>query len=581
MMNNNDNREISTAIADFRRARSQADLKELISRFTGEQTQLLSFDEVKQKLRLQSSADIGLRDIPLDSIVGSVGRYTDFTRDFLPRREIRPERWARVKIAASGLVGLPPIEVYKIGEIYFVKDGNHRVSVARQLGAKFIQAYVTEVQTSIPLTPDTRPDDLILKAEYAMFLEKTMLNQLSPSPDLSTTIPGQYQILLEHIDVHRYYMGLEFKREVPYTEAAKHWYEAVYLPVVETIRNQGILRQFPHRTQTDLYLWIANHRAELEEQLGWQIKTEYAASDLAELHGIPESNLFTWIGEKLHQLVISDRQETESIENEFFAAKQDFRSEKYLFSDILVPVNGRDDGWHALEQAIKIAHQENATLHGLHVLPLSPTIENPDPDQVKSNFDNRCNEAGVSGNLTIAQGEVVDQICTYATGTDLVVINLSYPTENKLLAKLSPGFHDLVRRCPRPLFVAPQSSREIHCAILAFDGSPKALEALYLAAYLACSWKIQLSVISVQENGRVGSQSLEKARQYLEARSLSAEYLLKEKPVAEAILNYAEEIDCDLLIMGGYSTNPILQVVIGSTVDQVLRESARPMMICK
>lgn len=579
-MDNYDNREISTAIADFRRARSQADLKELISKFTGEQTQLLSFDEVKQMLRLQSSAEIGLRDIPLDSIVGSVGRYTDFTRDFLPRQEIRPERWARVKTAASGLVGLPPIEVYKIGEIYFVKDGNHRVSVARQLGAKSVQAYVTEVQTNITLTPDTSPDDLILKAEYAMFLEKTMLDQLSPKPDLSTTVPGQYQVILEHIDVHRYYMGLEYKRDIPYQEAAKHWYEAVYLPVVETIRKQGILRHFPHRTETDLYLWIAKHRAELEEQLGWEIKTEYAASDLAKLHGIPTSNFFTWIGEKLQQLAISEKQDDDILTGQTEVPLKDFRSEKYLFSDILVPVNGREDGWYALEQAIKIAHQEKATLHGLHVF--SSLLDNdPDPQQVKTRFETRCEEAGIAGELTIAQGETVDQICTYATGTDLVVINLSYPPEDKLLAKLSAGFHDLVRRCPRPLFVAPQNSRDIHCAILAFDGSPKAIEALYLAAYLACSWQIELSVISVEENGRVGSQSLEKARQYLETRNIQAEYLIKDKPVAEAILNYATEIDCDLIVMGGYSKIPILQVVIGSTVDQVLRESARPMMICK
>lgn len=574
------NREISTAIEDFRRARNQADLKELISRFTGEQTQLLSFDEVKQKLRLQSSADIGLRDIPVNSIVGSVGRYSDFTRDFLPRREIRPERWARVKIAASGLAGLPPIEVYKIGEIYFVKDGNHRVSVARQFGATHIQAYVTEVNTSIPLTPEIRPDDLILKAEYAIFLEETMLDQLSPKPDLSTTIPGQYQILLEHIDVHRYYMGLDYKRDIPYKEAARHWYLAVYLPVVEIIRSQGILRQFPNRTETDLYLWIARHRAELEEQLGWQIKTEYAASDLAELHRSSD-NIFSWIGEKLHKLIIPEKEVLPATPSLWSTTIKDVHTQDQLFSDILVPVNGREDGWHALEQAIKIADKENATLHGLYVASQGSAVNGLDPQQVQERFNSRCNEAGVKGSLTITQGEIIDQICTYATGTDLVITNLSYPPEDKLLAKLSSGFHDLVRRCPRPLCVVPQSSRVIRCAILAFDGSPKAFEALYLAAYLACFREIKMTVISVPENGRAGEQSLDQARQYLEARNIHADYQLKDKPVAEAILDLADEQDCDLLIMGGYSTSPLLHVVLGSTVDQVLRESDRPMMICK
>lgn len=576
-----ENREISTAIADFRRARSQANLQELIGRITGESTQLLSFDEVKQMLRLQSSSDIGLRDIPLTAIVGSVGRYSDFTRNFLPRREIRPERWARVKIAASGLVGLPPIDVYKIGEIYFVKDGNHRVSVARQLGATQIQAYVTEVQTSIPLTPDTRPDDLILKAEYAMFLEKTSLGQLSPKPDLSTTVPGQYQILIEHIDVHRYYMGLEFQREIPYVEAAAHWYKSVYVPVVETIRKQGILRHFPNRTETDLYLWIAKHRAELEDQLGWQIKTEYAVSDLAEQHGENSTNMFSWIGEKLLQLIIPEKLETGPSVGEWRSTINSFRSDKHLFNDILVPLNGKEDGWHALEQAILVANKEQATLHGLHVIPESQTEQDPSIQKVKERFTNRCKEVGVQGNLTIVKGEVVDQICIFATGTDLVITNLSYPPEATPLARLSPGFHDLIRRCPRPLFAAPQSSRDIHCAILAFDASPKAFEALYLAAYLACNWQINLTIISVEENGRVGENSLEQARKYLTDRDIQAEYLLKEKPVAEALLKVAKEQDCDLLLMGGYSANPILQVVIGSTVDQVLRESARPVLICK
>lgn len=580
-MNHSADREISTAIADFRRARSQADLKELISKFTGEQTQLLSFDEVKQKLRLQSSSEIGLRDIPLTSIVGSVGRYTDFTKDFLPKREIRPERWARVKIAASGLVGLPPIDVYKIGETYFVQDGNHRVSVARQLGANYIQAYVTEVRTSIPLTPDTSPDELILKAEYALFLEKTLLDQIKPAPDLSTTIPGQYQILLEHIDVHRYYMGLEHQREIPYTQAAAHWYETIYIPVVETIRTQGILRHFPNRTETDLYLWIAKHRSELEEQLGWQIKTEYAASNLAKTHGAPVSNVFSWIGEKLSQLIIPEKTEATFLKFDNQLKGQDFLSSEYLFSDILVPVNGEKDGWYALEQAILVAKKENAVLRGLHVMDPSSIQKDEAHLAVKEYFDSRCAEAGVRGELTITRGEIVDQICTFATGTDLIITNLSYPPENRFLAKLSPGFHDLVRRCPRPLLVTPQVSKDIQSAVLAFDGSPKALEALFLAAYLSCSWKTKLTVISVPENGKVGEQSLERAQDYLQARNIEAEYVLKDKPVAEAILDLANELDCDLILMGGYSASPILQVVIGSTLDRVLRESTHPIIICK
>jgi hypothetical protein len=277
----------STAIDDFHKARSLAALKEILARITGESTQLLSFDEVRQKLKVKGSYDKGLRDIPLDAIVGSVGRYNDFTRDFLPKQDVDETRWARVKVAATGLVGLDPIEVYQIGDVYFVKDGNHRVSVARQLGATHIQAYVTEIRTRVPLTPNVKPDDLILKAEYADFLEKTRLDEYRPQSDLNVTVPGQYPILLEHIDMHRYFMGLDYQRDVSYEEAVTHWYDHVYLPIVQIIRERGILRFFPDRTETDLYLWIAEHRAALEKELGWRINPEDAAIDLEPIRKVP------------------------------------------------------------------------------------------------------------------------------------------------------------------------------------------------------------------------------------------------------------------------------------------------------
>ncbi len=294
-----------SALNDFNRARNQAQIKQLLARLTGAQVQLLSFDEVRHTLRLQGSIERGLQDIPLDAIVGSVGRYTDFTRDFLPRKEINPQRWARVMVAANGLVGLPPIEVYQIGSAYFVQDGNHRVSVARQMGATYIQAYVTEVHTRAPLSPDVTPDELILIAEYNQFLEQTRLNEYRPQADLSVTIPGQYPLLLEHIEVHRHYMGLEQQREIPYEEAVTHWYDTVYLPVVEIIRNQGILHHFPNRTETDLYLWIAEHRSELEEQLGQPVRPEYVAGHLAEAHSPASTGLFS----RLRSLIVPDKLE--------------------------------------------------------------------------------------------------------------------------------------------------------------------------------------------------------------------------------------------------------------------------------
>jgi hypothetical protein len=381
---------LGSAVQDFRRARNQADLQEILVRLTGESNQLLSFDEVRQKLGLQGSTSRGVRDIPLDAIVGSVGRYSDFTRDFLPRRDINPERWARVKIVASGLVGLPPIQVYQIGEVYFVEDGNHRVSVARQMGATYIQAYVSEVSSPVPLTPDIQPDDLILIAEYSHFLQKTRLNELLPEADLRVTVPGQYQTLLEHIDVHRYYMGLDLKRDISYEEAIVHWYDAVYLPVARIIREQAVLHLFPERTETDLYLWIARHRAEIEEQLGWNIQLEYATSNLVEQYGAEKQGVISRIGEKLLNLIVPDKLESGMPVGAWRNLTTSTRPCDCLFLDILVPVNGREESWNALEQAIQVAQRDGGKLHGLYVVKTDAKRESPAARKVKAKFEQRC-----------------------------------------------------------------------------------------------------------------------------------------------------------------------------------------------
>ena len=168
------------AIHDFRSARQKASLREIIARFKGESIELLSFEEVRKQLKAQVSAIQVIKDIPIAAIVGSVNRYQDFLRDFLPRQNIDAERWSNIDLANQGLIGLPPIEVYQIGEAYFVIDGNHRVSVAKQLGAVEIQAYVTKVQSRVSINPDVSPEDLILKSEYVEFLETTNIDNLRP-----------------------------------------------------------------------------------------------------------------------------------------------------------------------------------------------------------------------------------------------------------------------------------------------------------------------------------------------------------------------------------------------------------------
>jgi hypothetical protein len=119
--------------------------EEVIARLRGKPARLLSFEEVRECLRLWREMDRGLQDIPVNQIVGSVGRPNDFTGSFLPKPAVDRDRWSRIFAETVGDLGLPPIEVYQVGDEYYVRDGNHRVSVARDMGFKTIEARVTEV----------------------------------------------------------------------------------------------------------------------------------------------------------------------------------------------------------------------------------------------------------------------------------------------------------------------------------------------------------------------------------------------------------------------------------------------------
>jgi hypothetical protein len=243
---------------------------------------LLSFDQVQELLRDRQEVYRGTHTIPIANIVGSVGRYRDFTRAFLPLGGADRERWKQLDVALNELRNVPPIEVYKIGDVYFVRDGNHRVSVAKANELTHIEAQVTEIETRVPLTADVDVDGLIIKTEYAHFLEQTRLDETRPELTIELTEPGRYQDLLRHIDVHRYYLGVQLQRNVAMDEAAASWYDTVYLPVVAAIRESGVLREFPRRTEADLYLWVAYHRERLRQRYGYLPAPTAVASALAE-----------------------------------------------------------------------------------------------------------------------------------------------------------------------------------------------------------------------------------------------------------------------------------------------------------
>jgi hypothetical protein len=175
--------------------------------------------------------------------------------------------------------------VYKVGETYFVKDGNHRVSVAHLDGQQFIDAEVIELDVPIPPEVGDSTKDLLLKGEYVRFLEATGLHLHRPNHQpIEFSVLGRYDTLTEHIKTRQYFMGIQEQREVGWTEAMLNWYEELYLKMIEAIRNAGVLRQFPGRTEADLYLWIMDHRYYLSQAEHRDVSSTEAAEDFKRHH---------------------------------------------------------------------------------------------------------------------------------------------------------------------------------------------------------------------------------------------------------------------------------------------------------
>ncbi len=569
---------LGRAIQDFRQARRQAAVQSLLGRLTGRKSELLSFEEIDDTLKLGSPYRRYLDDIPLDAIVGSVGRYVDFTRDFLPLSDSDEGRWARVKVAFEQQ-GLAPIEVYKIGAAYFVLDGNHRVSIARQLGATHIEAYVNEFRSPVSLGPEDDLDAVLLKAEQAEFQAATHLDELRPELALRVTLPGHTRELIEHILVHRYYLGLNWGREFSLPEAVASWADTVYLPVVRLIRELGILRDFPGRTEADLYLWLKRHQAELAAALGWPVEPARAASSLAEQLSQTPRRIWGRVQANLQDLFSPAPLEGGPPPGAWRDLAD--RPSDRLFASLLVAVNGGEHGWLALEQALPVARHEGAVIKGLHVVRERKALDSSAVAALRAEFDRRCAAAGVAGDLAVEAGPAASLLVRRAVWADLVVVGLKHAPAEWLAGRLRSGFRALLQRSPRPVLAVPAQSHSLARTLLAYDGSPKAEEALFLAAYLATGWGTQLAVLPDTANPRSWARTEARARAYLEERGVQAEYLQVFGAADEAILTAAREQSADLIVLGGYNRTPLMTLLRDSTVDRVLRRSRVPVLVCR
>lgn len=276
---------------DFSRARTRA-LLERIANFLGpSRDRLLPFEEVRRLLKPLRETYEGVQAVALDRIVGSEGRYRDFNRHFLPRHERLRDRWVSIDLAHYSQIELPPVRLYEIGGLYFVRDGNHRVSVAALRGQTHIDAEVTSFGSESELEPGMTIEDLkrqVIGHEKRDFYEKTSFGKLTGDEELDFTAPGRYDEILEHINVHKYYLNQHSSEELPFWQALVSWYGNVYQPIAQAIEEADLVRRFPGRTVSDLYVYVVRHWDELKRKYGLHYPLAEAAKDYGRLFGPSE-----------------------------------------------------------------------------------------------------------------------------------------------------------------------------------------------------------------------------------------------------------------------------------------------------
>jgi hypothetical protein len=244
---------------DFGRARRRRALARLAAALRREPSDIdviLPFEEVVEALGRRGERRLGLQTIDLDSIVGTVDRRREFDRAFRPTSGKVRQRWERIAEATRKGQAMPPIDVYRIGELHFVKDGHHRVSVARELGWDKIDAYVTEVITELGAERAIRLHDLALKSHERLFYERVPLPPEARA-QIKLSDEWRYAALAEAVEAWGFRSIQATGELMSRAEVAQAWFEQEYRPVVEMLREADLIRR---GTETEAYMRVAHLR---------------------------------------------------------------------------------------------------------------------------------------------------------------------------------------------------------------------------------------------------------------------------------------------------------------------------------
>ncbi len=273
---------------DFNRARNMAFFNEIQHFLNPEEASLISFNDMKKMLKPSNEVYKGMQTVPVRLIVGSEGRYNDFDNHFFPKSNFLKSRWAHVDMAHYQDITLPPVSLYELGGLYFVRDGNHRVSVAKTKGIENIDAEVVSLQSEIKLKEGSTKEQMVRQVvdyEKRVFYAETSFGDITDYWCLNFSTPGQYDVIYNHILCHKYYINSGKTEEVSMEDSILSWFNNVYLPVIKTIENQKILKSFKGRTLSDLYIFLIKEWDELKKRFGNDFPLEEAAEDFSIRYG--------------------------------------------------------------------------------------------------------------------------------------------------------------------------------------------------------------------------------------------------------------------------------------------------------
>lgn len=452
-----------------------------------------------------------------------------------------------VKVIASQHL-VDDFPVYTITDLYLWISAHQLLS--RQPDSQHA-AYLHEIWEKLQNFPYEDFYELLIKMEYIDFLLHTRLHELRPNAELTVTTSGQYRALKQHIDVHRYFMGIEQCREISYSEAVQHWYDAVYLPVLAVSDEFQLAREFPNLTPADLYLWVSEHRSRLERQTGNKLPLESVIQDLVSRFGAQKSSPVS--RKKTERIESLDGREEDMLYQKRELAD---RRRHHLIATLGVPVSGTKDGWAAVEASLAIARKEEAHLLAVHGVSSAHLRDSDRVVILQSQFEQRCRAADVHGIFQVEVGEAEEVIAQLGQQVEMLLLPIHEDTSR---AKIAHEMLVVSRSCSVPLMlVMPAPIGALKKALLLYNGSPKANEALFVSAYLALHWDWDLEILLTTRAPLLRSF----IAQYVSRRNLRATIL--RNPLGEqedALSTLLSDHQRDIVIVGSSEALPITKTL--------------------